>query len=111
MPDPCGSGAIAPDPHGWHCYHGLASAAQRPTFFDFWVEQLVFPFVTVTVYTPGLPTVIVSVLPPEMIPPVGPLQENVEPGPPPADTTAFNISSVPPSAAVQATSAIVITGF
>ena len=57
-----------------HVY-GAASVAHKPTFFDLMLEQLVVPFVTVTVYVPGLFTVIVSVLPPETIPPDGPLHE------------------------------------
>ena len=54
-------------------YYGAGSDAHKPTFFDFTLEQLVVPFVTVTVYVPGLFTVIVSVLPPETMPPDGPL--------------------------------------
>lgn len=91
--------------------YGAASVAHKPTFFDLTLMQLVVPFVTVTVYVPGLFTVTVSVLPPETIPPDGPLHENVGLAPPPADTTATNCSCVPPPGALQATSAIVITGF
>ena len=85
--------------------------AHKPTFFDLTLKQLVVPFVTVTVYVPGLFTVTVSVLPPETIPPDGPLHENAGLAPPPADTTATNCSCVPPPGALHATSAIVITGF
>ena len=49
--------------------------AHKPTFFDLMLEQVVVPFVTVTVYVPGLFTVIVSVAPPETMPPAGPLHK------------------------------------
>ena len=58
-----------------------------------------------------MPTVIVSVPAPAVIPPVGPVQRNVGLAPPPAGTLAWSISVVPPLAALQATSAIVIAGF